>query len=289
MITSDNKVENLHEIKAEKLLIITDVHQNINWIKNILETEKNNYDHLLFNGDWIDSYYEPPVIAGSVETAQFVLAAINGEYGPASFNIGNHDLPVMESWKKNSVYSNKLQLLNPCSGFTRSKSMNFNKVLKWSDWRKFHGFHTFGGYVISHAGISSLYWRSHLNVQDNLNKIWNEIEQALDLISLQPSHWFAAGFARGGSEVVGGPMWLDWNQEFMDNLPIKQIVGHTTQSNIVRTIGRSYCIDANQTAYALLSADGKIEIKSTVTEKLQILDDSWKKQPIIQNDKNGNR
>lgn len=272
-------MEKPYEIKAEKLLIITDVHQNINWVKNILETEKNNYDHVLFNGDWIDSYYEPPIIAGAEETARFVLAAINGEYGPASFNIGNHDLPVMESWKKNSTYFNKVPLLTACSGFTRSKSMNFNKVLKWSDWRKFHGFHTFGGYVISHAGISSLYWQSFATIEDNLNKIWNEIEQALDLISLQYSHWFAAGFARGGPEVVGGPMWLDWNEEFMNNLPIKQIVGHTTELNNVRTIEDSYCIDAHQTAYALLNGDGKVEIKSTVPEKLQVLDNSWKKQP----------
>lgn len=264
-----------YQINAESLLIITDIHQNLNWVKKILEDERGNYDHILFNGDWIDSYYQPPVIEGATETAKFLVDAINGKYGPASFNLGNHDAPVMESWRWNVKYSNKPQLLYACSGYTRSKSLNFNKEMTWENWRKFHVFHTFGGYVISHAGFSQPYWNDYLSTEDYLDRVWTETEVALDLISAQYSRWFAPGLARGGSsEVVGGPIWLDWSYEFVDMLPINQIVGHTTMPNTVRKKGNSYCIDGHQTAYAILKKNGELIIKSTDPHKLKIIDET---------------
>jgi hypothetical protein len=268
-----------YQINAESLLIITDIHQNLNWVKKILEDERGNYDHVLFNGDWIDSYYQPPVIEGATETAKFVVDAINGRYGPASFNIGNHDAPVMESWRWNIKYSNKPQLFYGCSGYTRSKSLNFNKEMTWENWRKFHVFHTFGGYVISHAGFSQPYWNDYLSTDDYLDRAWTETEAALDLLSAQYSRWFAPGYARGGREVVGGPIWLDWNYEFVDMLPINQIVGHTTMPNTVRKKGKSYCIDGHQTAYAILKKDGELIIKSTEPNKLKIIDETGQ-QPL---------
>jgi len=262
-----------YEINAENLLIITDIHQNISWVKKILENETGNYDHILFNGDWIDSNYQPPIIASAEETALFLVDAINGKYGPASFNIGNHDLPVMESWKSNSKYSKKQPLFYLCSGFTNSKSLNFNKKMTWNDWRSFHVFHTFGGFVISHAGFSKHYWNDYMSTEEYLDKVWKETELALDLIALQPSPWFAAGRVRGGPAPSGGPVWLDWNYEFEDDLPIKQIVGHTTYPNTVRKIGNSYCLDGHQSAYGILNKYGELTVKSIYPEKLIITDE----------------
>jgi hypothetical protein len=61
-----------------------------------------------------------------------------------------------------------------------------------------------------------------------------------------------AGAVRGGERYdVGGVTWLDWDQEFMDDLPFGQIVGHSWCVS-QRQAGRSHCIDYGQCAYAVL-------------------------------------
>ncbi|MDP3103820.1 MAG: hypothetical protein Q8M95_04345 [Candidatus Methanoperedens sp.] len=67
--------------------------------------------------------------------------------------------------------------------------------------------------------------------------------------------WLDAGFARGGLQVVGGIIWLDWHDEF-DPVPhLDQIVGHT-QLNIpeekTTLDSRNYCMDTGNKHIGIL-------------------------------------
>lgn len=287
MQDADKKLQNImsdkkpYEINADKLLIITDIHQDVSWFQAVISREKGNYDHILFNGDFIDSYYSPPRVYGAGATAEFMVELINGGYGPVSLNCGNHDLPVMECWKMNQEHSNKKHIHNCCSGFTNSKAKEVNKVFSWADWRKFHLFHTFAGHLISHAGFHPSYWNFYKSTEENLDHHWKESEEALELISFKPSIYFAAGLGRGGSARFGSPCWLDWDTEFDNGVPLEQIVGHSA-NGVVRNIENNYCFDTKQSGYILLDKNGIIEFKSIVQDEVSNL---WKDQkPLFRDD-----
>ena len=55
-------------------------------------------------------------------------------------------------------------------------------------------------------------------------------------------------------------LWCDWNEEFVDDLPFPQIVGHTADAK-PRRKGRSWCLDCGQTHYGVLEADGTLVVK----------------------------
>jgi predicted phosphodiesterase len=54
-----------------KTLVIPDVHQRVNSVKWILENEKD-YDEVVFLGDWFDSFFDPPKVAGFEETCEYL-------------------------------------------------------------------------------------------------------------------------------------------------------------------------------------------------------------------------
>ena len=66
---------------------------------------------------------------------------------------------------------------------------------------------------------------------------------------------------RGGEQPCGGITWQDWNDEFRDDLPCPQLVGHTSSSDGARQQGRSWCIDGGQTCYACLSGE-RLELRA---------------------------
>lgn len=62
---------------------------------------------------------------------------------------------------------------------------------------------------------------------------------------------FSIGKSRQGHAPFGGPLWLDWCDEFIDGLEIPQVVGHTRWPD-QPVIGQSRCIDLEQTSYGVL-------------------------------------
>lgn len=243
------------ELNGEKVLVLSDAHQRIDWIQAVLEHEAGNFDQFLFNGDIIDSFDDPPVVAGTRATAKYYKWLLDNHH----VTLGNHDAPVMESWSHNQQYKNKRPLLNACSGFTNSKSIDFNKELKWTDWEKVSLFRVVNGWLVSHAGFRENFWRPFAGLEENFEGLWDDCHWALQHIQFERSRMFSCGYSRGGDSSWGGPIWLDFGLEFQDNLPLPQLVGHS-HDKMIRQRGKSFCTDAPG-AYALIAKDGSIQFK----------------------------
>ena len=270
-----------YNIEAEKLLCISDAHQDIEWCKAILEREKGNYDHILFLGDMIDSYWSYPRVYTAKETAKFFVALQNGAYGPASFCLGNHDAGPRECFTYNKKFSHKKHIFNKCSGFTNSKSIDFNKEFELENWQRFHLFYTYAGHLLSHAGLNPRFWNFYKSTEENLDTLWVETEEALALISIAPNKHFGAGYGRGGTEPTGGFLWQDFDTEFIDGVPLPQIMGHSS-NGAFRNVGNNWVIDTAQAGYILIDKTGKIEFKSIVQDEVSNL---WKDQiPLFRDD-----
>jgi hypothetical protein len=252
-----------YQIQANACLAISDIHQDLTYAKSILLKEKGNYDHVVFFGDMFDSHKSHPQVAGIKETARFMKEVCEFVYGPATILASNHDLNYMECWAANQRFSHKRTRFNNCGGFTNSKSIEINKILSWENWSKVRMFCEFGGFVLSHAGFHPSFWNFYKTKEENLDALWEESEDALRSVSIRPSRFFEAGEARGGKNKIGGPIWLDFNEEFVDNTELPpQIVAHTQSPNTVKQKGRSYCIDGSQQIYLLMDKTGEFQVKT---------------------------
>lgn len=200
--------------------------------------------------------------------------------------LGNHEAPIMESWGHNKKFGKKIPLLNWCSGFTNSKSIEFNKSMTWSQWEKVKLFQVVNGWLLSHAGFRENFWRPFATIEGNLESLWDEAVQALRLIQVRQDELLRCGFGRGGDRSWGGAIWCDWDTEFEDVLLPKQLVGHSHLTATVRKIGRSYCIDTGRT-YALIYRDGAIKLKNLIylKTKNEAGETIWvEEEPVIRDD-----
>jgi hypothetical protein len=222
-----------------KTIVISDVHQRVDAVKSILEAEKN-YDEVVFLGDWFDSFFDPPKVAGMEETAEYLryLVMDHPHKSKFVFLVGNHDVSYIFNNRASSMTSIHKAIDFYCSGFTISKAKKFRKVfydegLKDDFFHKnFKVVHQTQGWTLSHAGLHE----RHVPVGKDIDVVVNEIiphvwKNFRDFTI--PHHWLlsGAGRYRGGDCAVGGVIWLDWNVEFEASEHIgRQIVGHTTMT-----------------------------------------------------------
>lgn len=252
------------ELNGENVLVLSDAHQRIDWVQAVLERENGNFDKFLFNGDMMDTHC-PHEVPGAKPVGKFYNWLLSNHH----VNLGNHELPVMESRFRNKVFSKKKNLFYHCSGFTNNRSIDFNKGIELEQWKTATIFRVVNGWLVSHAGFHPKYFMPFMSLEENLSRLWTEAKQALELMHIQFHNLFTVGGARSGAKhekhIVGGPLWLDWSN-FIDELPLPQLVGHTHKENTIRKIGRSYNIDTGS-AYALISKDGAITFKSLIALK----------------------
>ena len=125
-----------------------------------------------------------------------------------------------------------------CSGFELPTRVIVNSRIMASDVNKLKVYTEVGKFTVSHAGfhLKTLHYKQAGRCE---KAIKSSLDGEYDAL-------FGAGRARGGSQLVGGPVWLDWNQEFKPIKGMPQIVGHT-RDNSVRTkkidSELSYCLD----------------------------------------------
>ena len=244
-------------------LLIPDIHQDYGFLARILERESlESFERVILLGDYFDSRelaFRGPDAARRTARLIHQLEATLGNR--LTLLWGNHDVPYYLYQSANGrggAELLKIQSLRRQIGLAPESQSTAEAVCEeWplTFWGKLRPFVRIRRFVASHAGIHlSLYphkTRSITRSLEKLNEQWSD-----GLIKLRaggrPDPLMDAGAVRGGERFdVGGITWLDWDHEFVDDLPFGQIVGHSWCPS-QRRIGRSHCIDFGQCAYAVL-------------------------------------
>jgi hypothetical protein len=246
----------------KKILIVSDVHNEINKLDKIIKYEAADINIVL--GDLYDSFiYDSP--NNYIDTTFYLRD--NFLFKPNNYSLfGNHDLHYL--------FNNKHVI---CSGYEPWKYDLIDGILgKFRDVfrKKFHWTILLDDILLTHAGLDRRLIppliKTNQEVYDYLSK--SEESVYVKLIS-QDHHWFyQVGHIRGGQYNVGGIVWCDFNSEFEPIDELRQIVGHTNQykshkikqhdsegfSNILDA--NNLCIDCGLSEYITLTY-GKLEIK----------------------------
>jgi 3',5'-cyclic AMP phosphodiesterase CpdA len=264
------------EVVGKRVLCIYDIHQNLDWATAILDLEKGNYDHIIFGGDYFDSFWEPPKVESVQNVAQFILEVFEGKiYGPATLLLGNHDLAYLEAWRATSQFRNPRFMFNACTGYSNNKASRINRVFKWEHWKKFKLFAVANGWLLTHAGLRHNNFRPFLSPEKSLNVLEQEFNEAINHVNAFPHHLFACGAESRGQAAFGGPLWCRPN-EFEDELPYPQIFGHThAGKHCAIQLGRCFDIDGGQSTYCIIHPDSRLELKSIQREG-----DVWVQKPV---------
>lgn len=252
--------------KNKKIVIFSDVHNDIHRVKNIIKEESADLNICL--GDWFDSF-EYDTSKDYKETASYLLEYLNNDKNISLW--GNHDLHY--------IADNKSTL---CSGYENWKYIDIDGVIannRGNVKNKLKWFIRIDDWLCTHAGLHANHLPAVFNLKTNEN-INDDIDNFLSSQSLiadiklntNERFWFwEAGRARGGRARFGGIVWLDFNREFdpIDN--VKQIVGHTpryyheiechkTEGYLDALDGSNICIDTGLNQYITIT-DGKMERK----------------------------
>ena len=255
----------MKKITEGKVVVAPDSHQNLKFLNTIIENEEP-FDHLVNLSDHFDTF-EPidNVIHFSVGN---VCEWINEKLKDDRFIwlASNHDCSYLASYTKDYTKTKPNPYYN-CSGWTRNKAKSINKNINPEYWNKMELCVQLGDSVIvSHAGFHYYMFKPYMSELDNIKHLYDEWERDKHTFKYEPWHWiWDVGRCRGGTALVGGVLWLDWDQEFVPLDHIRQILGHSTDPNGARCkkngIGlENWCIDGMQTCYATWE-NGKLEIK----------------------------
>lgn len=245
--------------KNKKVLVFSDVHQEIDKIDRIIKSEAADINVCL--GDWFDSHFATTQedVRKTVFYYKFFIKKEN------SVNLyGNHDLHYFFG--------------NPflqCSGYERETDELVAECIcqdsKIDRLGMNHWACVIDGRLASHAGLHpSLIPPGCKTNQDIFDWIDSEVPKAAECLITQRQHpFFQAGKARGGRANFGGLTWLDFSREFEPIDGLKQICGHTYRRsgkiegyfNQDPLTSDNICIDTNLAQY-LVFENEKITIKN---------------------------
>jgi hypothetical protein len=246
------------------VLVVPDVHQDLHFLERCAALAVREGAMLCFLGDHVDAinprWQGEPALRAVAER----LPELAEAHGPGCvFLAGNHDVEALRLAKLRA-----LRLLKGEDDFVAQMdaasplAAAYTRLLgAWPSafLRSWGLAATAYGYLLSHAGVSRRLWpwgagpKSEAQITAFISQA-NE-DWARWLETGEESPLFAAGPARGGRQApVGGLIWLDWDEEFVDDLPLPQLVGHT-RGRDARRKDRSWCLDACQSAAALLDPD----------------------------------
>jgi hypothetical protein len=240
---------------GKKIIVFSDVHNEIIKTKKIIEKENADYNICL--GDWFDSFHLDNTYHYRI-TAEYLV----NEFLPKQNNIslfGNHDLHYF--------FKNQFTM---CSGFERRKHEAISEIINYSFVDKFKWYIWIDNYLCTHAGLHPNFIDPTCKNNEDIDVfLQKESERADSALIAQHEHWFyGAGFSRGGKYRQGGIVWLDFNDEFECVENLNQIVGHTNQRNgtcsvLINDNSDNICIDCFQNQYLVIQ-DEKINIKKFV-------------------------
>ena len=254
-----------------KTLVIPDVHQDLAGVRKVFQLENlESFDEVIFLGDWLDSFHEPPKVSSFKDTCLFLRDLVwNNKSNKMVFLVGNHDLAYIYNNKKSGYSSIVPSLTYWCSGVTKNKIGTFRQVfydksLK-DDWfiDNFKIAHKSQGWIFSHAGMVNRQipygYTIDKVIDEVLPDVWANFRNTLHSKNALIS---AVGTVRGGQDNTGGLLWLDYYSEFFPSADVgKQVFGHSyvpePTATAFDTEYESWNLDTNLKDYAIIR-DGRL-------------------------------
>jgi hypothetical protein len=248
-----------------RYLVIPDIHQDITFLSGILEREDLfRFDQVILLGDYFDA--KSAAYAGEAAT-RLVATAVQELVAsfPRKVRLlwGNHDLiycRLREYVLRVGEQGISDQPMEREMRETFQRALWINEVWDGETWFRLELAVQLDDLLFSHAGIHPDFWPAAQTPAAALEALLSQWDGVIGNLFENEEHpLLGAGPARGGVQPVGGPLWLDWNAEFVDGLPFRQIVGHSAGSQ-PRQKDRSWCIDCTQQAYGIVE-EGVLRIE----------------------------
>ena len=240
-----------------RLLLIPDIHQDLTFLSRILDREKlDRFDQIILMGDYFDARSE--AFEGEMATrmtARFLLELVRQYRRKVRLLWGNHDIiycRLREYVLRVGAEGIAREVEDPELRETFQRTLWINESWPGEMWARFEMAVKADGWLISHAGIHPDFWPANPDPDNALSQLRDQWDSVIgDLFENEDHPLLEAGQARGGALPAGGPVWCDWDEEFVDGIPFPQIVGHTP-APAPRSHARSWCIDCAQSAYGVV-------------------------------------
>lgn len=248
----------------QSVLVVPDVHQDLGFLERVVRRAETERAALVFLGDYVDSINPRWRGAPALQATAELLPRLARSHSPGChFLAGNHDVQALQAARHRAALLEAgdveqvrkldaaLPLVTAYAELRRLWPREF--LLKWRLAAEVHG------YLVTHAGVARRFW-PWAAAPDRAGQTEAFLREASDAWEDWVLHdvvgpLFEVGPGRGGVEApVGGLLWLDWDTEFVDDLPLPQVVGHTRDQQ-ARRKDRSWCLDACQTCVALIEPD----------------------------------
>src|ERR1035437_7799588 len=206
-----------------KTLIVPDIH--CEWEKAEKIMTKIDADVIVQLGDTFDSVDDNPELVK--ETAEWFVYSVNQ---PNRIHLmGNHS----------QNYAFNYSCLR-CSGYAQWKYFIIHELVPKDAWDKVKWYYWLDNkWLLTHAGlhktnippsISELRTNRPKYIKEISNYLDHHTQEGIRLAASGQSSWILnAGYARYGSQKVGGITWCDHRQEFQPSKGLWQIYGHTPQ------------------------------------------------------------
>jgi hypothetical protein len=189
-------------------IIVGDLHGKIEvaeyWIKN------KAHRNLIFIGDYLDSFNRS--IEDQYELLEMVLDAAENMENVYAL-MGNHELSYLMP-EKYQASGYKYEL---------AKKIEYLHPRMWENLKLWLVNNEF---LISHAGFRPEFIG---NVGYKLTREQKLVAIDEKLKTIPQQDFFMIGKSRGGYYPHGGPLWLDWYDEFKNLERVRQVVGHTAR------------------------------------------------------------
>ena len=210
-----------------KILIVPDVHGRNFWITPVME---NDYDKVIFLGDYLDHYGDESNYEHDIETLKNIIEFKKNNPDKVILLIGNHDCPYI--W---DIYGRALG-----NYWCRHDYKNHDEIhklfndnldlftLAWECKNK-----KYGKVLFTHAGVTDIFkdicGLKASKINDYFLKGYSgDVPNIIGLASVS--------FYRGGGQESGSPVWADVHEHLLDPVTeVFQIFGHTYSYKTVIT------------------------------------------------------
>ena len=264
------RVSLLFEIDPEQpVLVVPDVHQDLGFLERAVARARAEGAALIFLGDHVDAvdarWSDPAAMAAAARA----LPELAETHAPGCvFLAGNHDVLALQAARHRAallIQGDEEQVAKLDAAMPAAAAYA-NLLGAWPQnflrgWRLVAEVH---GFLLSHAGVARRFWpwEAAPDKAGQMRALLREADAAWArwLFKNEDGPFFEVGPGRGGRNApVGGPLWMDWDHEFVDDLPLPQVVGHT-RGRAARRKDRSWCIDASQSCVALIDQDRGLRV-----------------------------